>query len=271
MSELDIIKQTKRVQTVNSLYQDLLALGIEENDTLLVHSSLSKIGWVCGGAYAVCLALLKAVNKGSVVMPSQSSSNSDPLYWGNPPVPKEWLKDIYENMPAFDVSSVTTNMGTIAEQFRVLDGSIRSNHPKVSFCAHGCLSKEIISNHVLTPGFGLESPLGKLYEINNSKILLLGVGYDKCTSFHLSEVLIQTLNKVKDGSSMLIDGVRQWVEFEDFDYDSTDFEALGKAFEEFGVVVQGQVGQADCKLFDLKKAVDFAVCWLKENRNIKDV
>ena len=56
--------------TINSIYQDLNRLGINNNDIVLVHSSLSSLGWVCGGAQAVIIALMEVVgNSGTLVMP----------------------------------------------------------------------------------------------------------------------------------------------------------------------------------------------------------
>ena len=50
MSEKNIIDKTKIPITKKSLLEDLEGLGIEKGDTLLVHSSLSSLGWVCGGS-----------------------------------------------------------------------------------------------------------------------------------------------------------------------------------------------------------------------------
>lgn len=61
MSEQKIINKTNKPNTINSVYQDLIRLGINNNDILLVHSSLSNLGWVCGGAQTVITALMNAV------------------------------------------------------------------------------------------------------------------------------------------------------------------------------------------------------------------
>jgi len=73
MSEQKIINKTNKPNTINSVYQDLIRLGINNNDILLVHSSLSNLGWVCGGAQTVITALMNAVGSdGTLVMPAHS-------------------------------------------------------------------------------------------------------------------------------------------------------------------------------------------------------
>lgn len=51
----------------------------------MVHTSLEKIGYVCGGAQAVIEALIETVGEeGTVMMPTQSWKNLDPetgVHW----------------------------------------------------------------------------------------------------------------------------------------------------------------------------------------------
>jgi aminoglycoside 3-N-acetyltransferase len=199
-------------------------------------------------------------------MPAHSGDLSDPEEWSHPPVPSEWMKTIYETMPVFDVDMTPTKgMGTIAELFRTLPKTKRSLHPQVSFSALGEQAERITKNHPLTPQLGLESPLGKLYEAS-SKVLLLGVGYENATCFHLAETMITGMNEKKYGAPMMIEGERKWQWFRDFDYDSDDFNKVGEAFEKTHEVAKGKVGNAVCCLFDLKEGVDFAKKWLEKNR-----
>jgi len=268
MSEESVIELTEHMNTVDTIHNDLLNLGIRAGDILLVHSSLSSIGWVCGAAQAVVIALQQVITEnGTLIMPAHSGANSDPAEWKNPPVPKEWLQPIYENMPAFDVNlTQTRGMGSIAELFRTLPQVFRSNHPQVSFVSQGKFAKDITSNHKLTPQFGMESPIGKMYELN-AKVLLLGVGYDSCTCFHLAEALNEKMPIMKMGAAIIENNKRIWKWFEDFDYNSEDdFEKLGDAFEKTNSVVIGKVGKAECKVFQMKAGVDFAKEWLQCNR-----
>jgi len=267
LSEQKVIDGTNRPITVESMLQDLKNIGICEGDTILVHSALSSIGWVCGGPQAAVQALQQSVGaNGTLVMPAQSSDWSDPADWENPPVPTDWIDIIYREMPAFDPAvTPSRGMGRIAELFRTIPGTVRSNHPQVSFCANGLHAEVITSIHELTPQFGMDSPLGRMYDLQ-AKVLLLGVSYDSCTSFHLAETQIDSMPTKRMGAAVCENGQRVWRWFEDFHYDSEDFNQLGEQFEEQSGVVVGNVGNAECRLFHIKDAVDFAKRWLQSNR-----
>jgi len=267
MSESNLIAATKEPNTINTIYQDLKKLGVDNGDILLVHSSLSSLGWICGGAQTVIMALKNAVGRdGTLVMPAHSGDWGDPVEWQNPPVPKEWIQIIYDNMPAYEPQiTPTRGMGRIAELFRIFPDTVRSNNPLLSFCANGRFSIHITENHPLTPQLGMDSPLGKMYNLK-VKVLLLGVDYDSCTSFHLAEALIDKMPTKRTGAAMLDNGERCWKWFDDYDYNSDDFELIGKDFEENYIVQKGKVGNAECRLFEMKAGVDFAKVWLMEHR-----
>jgi aminoglycoside 3-N-acetyltransferase len=271
MSEERVVQETRTPNTVKSLLQDLRQLGIKEGDLLIVHTSLKSLGWVCGGAQTVIMALQASVGKeGTIVMPAQSGDWSDPKEWGNPAVPSEWFDIIYENMPAFDpYLTPTRGMGKVAELFLRLPGTVRSQHPQVSFSANGKLAEVLMADHPLSPQFGKASPLGKLMKAN-AWVLLLGVGYDSCTSFHLSEALIAKMPWKRSGSAFMEQGERVFKWFEDFDYDNDDFEMIGKAFEVEGNVLKGKVGHAECRLFSMKEGVWFAKRWMEQHRSFNE-
>ena len=56
MGEADLIASTPSPRTGESLASDLGRLGVSEAATILVHSSLRSLGWICGGPVAVIQA-----------------------------------------------------------------------------------------------------------------------------------------------------------------------------------------------------------------------
>jgi aminoglycoside 3-N-acetyltransferase len=61
MDEQDGIARTRAPLTADALAAQLVVAGLTPGSTAIVHSSLSALGWVVGGAQAVVQALLAAV------------------------------------------------------------------------------------------------------------------------------------------------------------------------------------------------------------------
>ncbi|MCU4973437.1 AAC(3) family N-acetyltransferase [Halobacteria archaeon AArc-m2/3/4] len=267
MSEEQAVESVDDPVTVPSLTTDLRELGLEAGDTVLVHSSLSALGWVCGGPPAVVDALQEVVTEtGTVAMPTHSGDYSDPADWSNPPVPDEWEVTIRETMPPYRPAVTPTRVGAVPECFRTYPETHRSDHPTVSFTAWGAEAETVVADHELDSRLGEGSPLARLYELD-ADVLFLGVGHDTNTSLHLAEnradIPIET---VTGGAPILVDGDRKWVEFENIEEDTDDFADLGAAFEREIGLTEGQVGAGTAKLMDQRALVDFAVEWLEANR-----
>ena len=75
------------MQTIikQELINDFIKIGLEKGDVVIVHTSLKKIGYVCGGAQTVIEALIDVVGpEGTIMMPTQSWKNLDPetgVHW----------------------------------------------------------------------------------------------------------------------------------------------------------------------------------------------
>lgn len=270
MGEFNSIKSSEQPATVASLVADLTALGVQPGMTVLVHSSLSSMGWVCGGAVAVILALEKTLHRdGTLVMPTHSGDLSDPAQWQNPPVPELWWSIIRDTMPAYEPDlTPTRGMGIIPETFRKQHRVIRSAHPQVSFAAWGTNAHQVIDHHMLDFPMGEGSPLARIYDLDGW-VLLLGVGHANNTSLHLAEYRANWCGKeiIPQGAPLMVNGEQQWVTFEDVNTDASDFAALGGAFNESEQPRQGKIANAPALLIRQRLLVDFAVRWLEANRH----
>ena len=270
MSEQETVDNAPLPRTRQSLGNDLRALGVQAGMTLIMHSSLKSLGWVCGGPVTVLQALMDVVTPvGTIVVPTQTSEYSDPALWQHPPVPESWWQIIYDTMPAFDARiTPTSHMGIIAETFRSWPGVLRSDHPTVSFAAWGRHAGHIITGHSLEYGLGEGSPLARIYDLDGW-VLLLGVGYDSNTSMHLAEYRAPGFEETMLGAPVLENSQRVWKRYRDIEIDSDIFPEIGADFERTGQVRMGKVGSADTRLFRQKAAVDFAQEWLTARRAAK--
>ncbi len=215
--------------------------GIERGDCILVHSSLSSLGWVEGGADGVTEALIAAVGPdGTVLFPTLTGSPND-----SPASP-----------PVFDVRTTPCWTGAIPEAARNRPDAVRSLHPTHSVAAIGKLARWFASGHglVRTPcGFG--SPYDKLADVGG-KIVLVGVTQSVNTSFHMAEEIVDVPYVLLDRpTDVVMTGARgERVEMRGTqlhrhgvkrDYDSLEAEMIA-----LGICQVRQVGAAEVRIVD---------------------
>lgn len=262
--------EKRKLVTPNDIITALKEVGVQTGQAIMVHTSLRSLGYVCGGAQSVIEALIQSVgDQGTIMMPTQSWKNLDPsagVYWQEP---EEWWDVIREYIPAYDKRLTPTNtMGAVSEMFRQWHGTLRSDHPARSVAAWGRYAQDLTENHDLSDIFGDSSPIGRLYELDGS-VLLIGVGYDKNTSLHLADVRAEYPGKhmVTESSAIKIDGQRVWKSYETLAVDGEDFTEIGEAFEQTGKVRHAPLGNGMLSMMSQRALVDFAVKWIEENRN----
>jgi len=236
--------------------RDLRALGVEPGGTLMVHSSLSTLGMVAGGAATVIRALLAALRpEGTLVVPAFRDGPHLPgMHRTAPPE----LERTAERLPAFDPRATPTNLGAIPEAFRDWPGVIRSRHPLVSVCCLGPRAAEIAEPHPLAWGTGPGSPFERLHGID-AQILLLGVGFNRLSLLHHAETLVPggrrktRVLKTSRGIELVPDAGN------DLD---THFPLIGAEYLATGAAAQGRIGAAPCILLRARPVVAFARAYL---------
>ena len=201
-----------------------------------------------GGPITVIDVLLDVLGPhGTLVMPAESPQLADPA-----------------NTQVFDLLTTPTTMGAIPEAFRSYPRTLRSNHPLGSVCANGRLAREITARHPLELYEGPGTPFEKLYEFD-AWTLLLGVGFNRCTSLHYAESLTPNRRTMMSRLPIVENGVRVWVEkISMATDDSTHFPIVGQRFVDGGHVRSGKVGNADALLFSTRALVDFAAGYFRE-------
>jgi aminoglycoside 3-N-acetyltransferase len=268
MTETDSVQAVPAPATIETLAAELRALPLAGR-VVLVHASLSALGWVCGGAVAVLAALDEALGPtGTLVLPSFSSDLSDPRHWQHPPVPAAWWPAIRASLPAFDPAvTPTRGVGRVAETFRSLPGVLRSEHPASSFAARGPHAQAVTAEHALAQPLGDASPLGRLYELE-ATVLLLGVGHDRNTSLHLAEHRATWPGKrlIEQGGPVRVNGERRWETWNELDVEVDDFLEVGQAFEATHPPTRRAVAAAAATCFPQRALVDFATRWFSDHR-----
>lgn len=255
--------------TVDSLAEQFAACGLADGQTVLVHTRMSALGWIVGGPVPIIQALQRVLGpRGTLMMPTHNSGNTDPAHWHNPPVPEAWWPIIRATMPPYDPAVTPTRaMGQVAELFRTLPGVVRSAHPVASFAAQGPLADFLTADPPdLAHLFGENSPIARLYEADGF-IFLLGPDHENNTSLHLAEYRANFPKRIlHEGAAMRVEGERRWIEFEMQGLDTDDFNAIGDGYEAAQGLPRGRVGRAEVRFLRQRPLVDYAVEWMEKNR-----
>ena len=245
----------------HSLVSQLTALGVAPGDGVFVHASLRAIGPVIGGPRAVILALHDAVGgDGLIAMPGVSTDAYFPEWLDRSSLSQPEVMAVEAAVPGFDPApSPTTGMGAIAELFRTWPGTVRSAHPGVSVCINGRDAAKFTQEHARGFACGPGTPFVSLMERPAAKVLLLGVGWNRCTMLHTAETLARPrrlkVRRQKEGG--------RWHENEDVADDiGRLFPAAGASFEATGAVSEGSVGNAVAKLAPMAELVRFATAFI---------
>lgn len=230
--------------------QDILLslelMDIKKGDIILVHSALSSIGHVDGGAGTVIDALLDSVgDEGTIVMSTLTG-------WFEP----------------FDSDSTPSAVGIISETFRRRSNAYRSLHPVHSVAAIGKDARQITEGHnKCETGCGTGTPYHKIRDMGG-KVMLLGVDMDRNTIMHsleeeINAMYLRTLNipaptyldNYKDRSFTL----------KKFPPGHRDFIGITPILKSKDAIIEGRMGNAAVKVMKVRELFDICMEVLKKD------
>jgi aminoglycoside 3-N-acetyltransferase len=227
----------------DALTQQLLDLGVIPGGVLLVHTAFSKVKPVEGGPIGLISALHAALGSdGTLAMPSMSYDDDHP----------------------FDkTKSPCLEMGILAETFWRLPGVLRSDNNH-AFAGVGPLAEKITAPHPIDIPHGLDSPVGRIYELDG-QVLLLGVEHDSNTTIHLAESLAGVRYRRDKYITILKDGKPTRFDYREIDHCCENFSLVDGWLDEKGLQRRGRVGHADARLIRSRDIVDVVAERLSEN------
>jgi aminoglycoside N3'-acetyltransferase len=242
--------------TQEEIARDLRVLGLRAGDTVLVHSAMSRIGYVQGGAPAVVDAFLDVLGPdGTLAVPTFPFTGSMLAY--------------VKSDPDFDVDETPSKMGVITEEVRLRPGGLRSLEPTHPVAALGPQARFLVEDHINAQGScDAHSPLYRLTQIESEAagdgyVLLLGVDFRNCTLLHAAEEVARVPFVDFETRYRLRGRTRRGAYAMHIYCHSTplraNFPAIEPVLLERGALTVAQVGRAECRLARARDVLDAAL------------
>ena len=207
------------------LIAQLHALGVQPGGVLLVHCAFSKVKPVEGGPAGLIAALQAALGPaGTLVMPSMSWDDEHPFDPRSTPASKKWA---WSPIPSGG------SRASCAATARIP-------------CRRWPQAARITAPHPVEIPHGIDSPVGRVYELDG-QVLLLGIGHPSDTTIHLAELLAGV--RYRRPKSVL---VRQGEQIARVDYGENDhccqnFALVAGWLDAKGLQRRGVVGHAGAR------------------------
>ncbi len=209
--------------TQHEIQADLRALGLKAGDIVLLHSSLSSLGPVEGGADAVIDAFLGVLGaSGTLVAPTFG------------------------------------DLGIITEALKNRPDAVRSIHPRASVAAVGGQAEAICRDHwKAETAHAEDTPYVRIADLGGY-VCLLGVDQDRNTSLHTVEALLRLpyLKPTAEATFSTPEGEvsRSWPFFPG---PHRDFIGLDRLLDERGLMRVGRIGPCVVRLIKSREMIDF--------------
>jgi len=171
--------------TRSRITDQLRSLGLAAGNVVMMHSSLSALGPVDGGAETVVDGILDAIGgDGTLLVPVFRDS-----VWGNP---ADFTNSDCDctSQDGLCTSQQPGFQGILTECVRQREGSLRSCHKTHSWVGLGPAARQLLVGHRQTPGIcGPGNPFEELVALDG-RLLLLGTQVNTVTLWHYYEEIL---------------------------------------------------------------------------------
>lgn len=233
--------------SIKELIEQIERMNIKKTDTVLIHTSMKKVGEVENGADGLLTAFYQYLDEGLFLVPTHT--------WDF--VEKEG--------PTLDLMEPKTCIGIIPDRAAVHPLAKRSFHMTHSMAAFGKRAEQYIQGEekVDTPT-PPEGCWGRLYQ-ERAKILLIGVGQERNTFLHAVDEMNDTPDRLSIEKKGLTVRYPDGTIEERYSYThwnpyckniSQHFPKFESAFRNGGAVEDGKLGDAIVQICDAQKCAD---------------
>ena len=164
--------------TENDIHLFLKSIGINRNDTVLVHTSMRSLGEVEGGCDGLIDAFTSYLSDGLFLVPTHT-----------------WASVGAEN-PVYDVRTSMPCIGALPTVAAFRKDGIRSLHPTHSVAAFGKHAKEFVRGEERATSPCSDGGVWQRLQDEDAKILLIGVGLDRNTYIHAIDEMMNLTEKL---------------------------------------------------------------------------
>ena len=239
-------ERAQMIYSHSTIIGQLRDLGVRPGAVLVVHTAFSRIAPIEGGPDGLIDALHEAIQpSGTLVMPSMSDDDDAPFQVSHTPC---------------------AGMGIVADTFWRRNGVHRSDSPH-AFAAIGPHAASITADHPYDVPHGLDSPIGRAYELN-AQVLLLGVGHDANTTIHLAENLAHVTYKQRKSLTIMKGRTPGRVEYDETDHCCENFALLDDWLDELDLQRRGSVANGIARLMSARDVVGVALRHLRDNETV---
>jgi len=227
------------------IVQALIKIGLEAGDAVMLHSSLSSMGHVEGGALAVVEAFLEVLGpEGTFMVPTFTHSGTK----------------------YFDPLESPSKNGAITEAARKYPGAVRSLHPTHAVTVIGANAEKLVQDDLERGPLGKDCALDRL-SAQGGYVFLLGVGHEANSGIHVGEDYAGDPDRYKHWSTehpkRVILNHPEKGEIEilitSMMGSTAAFEKMEEELRARGLIVDGMIGMAQCQLMKAQAVVDATI------------